>query len=134
MLVILFDMEDDSAGKLYLGQEVEISENEEDFALRLELSDHELLISEKIIFLVLFSRVHIVVLVTSKHNLILSELSISERENIVAALDYMQGEVQIGQLEIDVSDLALCLRLGGCSCIRCCALWPGLTSTIQLLS
>ena len=46
MLVILFDMEDDSARELYLGQEVEISENEEDFALRLKLSDHELLISE----------------------------------------------------------------------------------------
>ena len=55
------------------------------------------------------------VLVTGKHNLVLAELSISEREYVVAALDHMQGEIEVGQLEIDVSDLALCLRLGICS-------------------
>ena len=113
MLVILFYMENDRASELYLGQEIEVSKYEEDFALRLKLCDHELLISEQIIFLVLISCVHLLVLVTGKHDLVLAELSISEREYIVAALDHMQGEVQIGQLEIDVSNLTLCLRLGG---------------------
>ena len=83
--------------------------------MSLKLCDHELLIGEKIIVLVLISSVHIVVLVTGKHDLVLSELSISEREYVVAALDHMQGEIEVGQLEIDVSDLTLCLRLGICS-------------------
>ena len=82
-------MEHDSASELYLGQEIEISQYEEDFALSFKLCDHELLISEKVILLVLVSRVHLLVHITGKHDLVLSELSISEREYVVAALDHM---------------------------------------------
>ena len=113
MLVILLDMEHDGASELHLGQKVKVPQYEENFALSFELCDHELLIGEKIILLVLVPSVHLLVHVTD--DLVLSELAISEREYIVAALDHVQGEVQISELEIYVSNLALSLRLGGWS-------------------
>lgn len=46
VLVIFLDMEDNCAGELDLGQQVEVSQDEEDLALRFELSYHELLVGK----------------------------------------------------------------------------------------
>ena len=47
-------------------------------------------------------------------NLILAILAIPEWEDVIAALDDKQGEVEVGQLEVDVADLTHgLLRLGG---------------------
>ena len=53
MLVILLDVEDNGAGQLDLGKQVEVSQDEKDFTLRLKLGYHELLVGEKVVILVL---------------------------------------------------------------------------------
>ncbi len=61
VLVVFLDMEDYGACQLDLGQEIEISEDEEDLALSLKLSNHVLLIGKQVIVLVLVPLVHVVI-------------------------------------------------------------------------
>lgn len=113
MLVIFLDVEDYSSCQLDLGEQVEISENEEDLALSFKLSDHELLKREQVVVLVLVSIVGIIVDVAAiLKEIVLAVLAISEREHIVAALDHKQREVQVRELEVNVADLTRCLNLG----------------------
>ena len=49
MLVVFLDVEDYSASDLDLGQKVEVSQDEEDLALLLEILPHVLLIDEQVI-------------------------------------------------------------------------------------
>lgn len=113
MLVVFLDMEHDSSCQLDLREQVKVSENEEDLALGFELGDHVLLIRKQVIVLVLVSIVGIVVDVAAiLEEIVLSVLSISERENIIAALYHEQREVQVGQLEVNVTDLTRGLNLG----------------------
>lgn len=129
MFVILLDMEDDGAGQLNLGEKVEITKDEEDLALCLKLRDHVLLVGEEIVILVsitlLFLICQVIIVV---QDIVLAVLPISEREHIIAALDDEEREVEVGQLEIDVADLAACLRrsararlLLGCVHLLACA-------------
>ena len=46
MLVILLDMEDDRSRKLYLSEQIEISQDKEYLALCLKLSNHEFLVGK----------------------------------------------------------------------------------------
>lgn len=113
MLVILLDVEDNRARQLHLREQVEISQDEEDLALGLEVGDHELLVGEEVV-LFRVPLVHISVHVSSRvHNLILAVLTIPQREDVVATLDHEEGEVEIGQLEVNVANLADRLLRGG---------------------
>ena len=106
MLVVLLDMEDNSASQLDLGEEVEVSQDEEDLALRLELRDHELLVGEQVVFLgvtLVHTRVHI----AGVQDFTLAVYAVAKREDVVAALYHEEWEVEVGQLEVNVSDLTL---------------------------
>ena len=46
MLVILLDMENDRSRKLYLSEQIEISQDKEHLALGLKLSNHEFLVGK----------------------------------------------------------------------------------------
>ena len=115
MLVVFLDVEHDRASQLHFGQQVEISQDEEDLALRLELRDHELLEGEKVIILILVCRFLVAGSIRSVvQDLVLAVLAISERENIVPALDHEEGKVEVRELEVDIADLAdSLLRLCG---------------------
>ena len=103
-------MEDDGAGKLDLGQQVKVSQNEEDLALLLKLRDHVLLVRKQVIVHVRVAHVLLLTLVASVlQEVVLSVLPISEREHVVPALDDKQREVKVGQLEIDIANLAFSL-------------------------
>lgn len=116
VLVVFLDMEDNGARQLDLGEQVKVSQDEEDLALSFKLSYHVLLIRKQVIVLVLISIVSIVVNVAAiLKEIVLSVLSISEREHIVATLDHEQRKVQVCQLEVNVPDLTCSLNLG---------LWP----------
>ena len=60
MLVVLLHMEDNRASQLHLGQQIEVSQDEEHLALRLELRDHELLEGKEVIILILVRRLVLV--------------------------------------------------------------------------
>ena len=79
VFVILFDMEDDCAGQLHLGEEVEVAQNEENLALRLELRNHKLLIRKQVVILLLLVGLVLVcsVLVSVVQDLVLAVLAIS---------------------------------------------------------
>ena len=64
MFVVFFDVKDNGACQLNLGQQVEISENEENLALSLKLRNHVLLISKEVIVLILVSLVSVRVDIT----------------------------------------------------------------------
>ena len=51
MLIVLFNVKDNRASQLDLSEEVKVSQDEEDLALRLEVCNHELLVGEQVIFL-----------------------------------------------------------------------------------
>ena len=112
MLVIFLDVEHNRACDLHFCQQVEVSQDEKDFALGLELLNHVLLIGEEVVILVLVAHVCIVVdIARIGQVLVLAVLAISERENIVPTLDHEQWEVKVGQLKVDISDLADILSL-----------------------
>ena len=118
MFVVFFDVKDDGSCQLNLGQQVEISQNKENFALSLKLRDHVLLIGEQVVVLILVSLVSVRVDITVRlEEVVFPVLFISEREHIIATLDHKKGEVEISQLEIDVTDLTRRLNLGGPSLI-----------------
>lgn len=52
VLVIFLDVEHDGTSQLHFSEEVEITKNEENFALRLKLCDHVLLVGKEIVILV----------------------------------------------------------------------------------
>ena len=116
MFVVFLDVEHNRASDLHLRQQVEVSQDEKDFALGLKLLDHVLLIGKEVVILVLIAHVSIVVHIARIGQvLILAVLAISERENIVPTLDHKQWEVKVGQLKVDISDLADALSLCACS-------------------
>lgn len=105
MFVIFLDMEYDRSCQLHLGQKVEITKDEEHLALGFELSDHELLVSEEVLFLI-FVGIHVLIgigLVCDE--LIASVLTVPKREDLIATLNNEEREVEIGQLEVDIADL-----------------------------
>ena len=107
MLVVLLHMEDNRACQLHLGQQIEVSQDEEHLALRLELRDHELLEGEKVIILILVCRFLVAGSIRSVvQDLVLAVLTISKRENVIPALDHEEREVEVGELEVDIPDLA----------------------------
>ena len=79
MLVVLFDMEDDRARQLHLGEEVEVAQNEEHLALRLILRNHILLERKQVVILLLLVGLVLVcgVLVSVVQDLVLAILAIS---------------------------------------------------------
>ena len=116
VLIVFFDMEDNGTGQLHFSQQVEVSQDEKDFTLRLVLCDHELLVSKQIIVLILVTirgtrAIRAISLATDVIIAVqvrsLAVLAISERENIVPTLDDEHGEVQVSELEVDVPDFAL---------------------------
>lgn len=113
MLVVLFDMEHNRASQLDFCEQVEISQDEEDLALLLKLRDHVLLIGKQVVVHVSIAHVVLLAEVSARvQNVVLSVLAVPKRENVVAALDHEQGEVQVRQLEIDIPNLAF--SLGWC--------------------
>jgi len=112
VLVVFLDVEDDGTGELDLRQQVEVSQNEENLALGLKLSDHVLLVGEQVVIEVVVALLVLLVreVATVVENVIFAILAVPEREDIVAALDDKEREIKVGKLEIDVTDLAS--RLG----------------------
>ena len=51
MLVIFLDVEHNGTGQLDLCEQIEISQDEEDLALGFELRDHELLVGQQVVVL-----------------------------------------------------------------------------------
>ena len=101
-------MEDNRACQLHLGQQIEVSQDEEHLALRLELRDHELLERKEVIILILVCRLILVARGVGPvvEDLILAVLTISKRENVIPALDHEEREVEVRELEVDIPDLA----------------------------
>ena len=112
MFLVFLDMEDESACDLDFGQEVEISEDKEYFALTLIELMHVLLVCKEIIIEIRISVGNIYPISITSKNLILAEASISKRENIISTLDHKHGEVELCQLEVHILDLLLSVRLG----------------------
>ena len=110
VLVVFLHVEHNGTCQLDLGEQVEVSEDEENLALLLKLRDHVLLIRKKVVVHVGIAHVVLLAEVAAcVQDVVLSVLAVPKRENVVAALDHEQGEVEVGQLEIDVPNLAFSL-------------------------
>ena len=96
MLVVLLDMEDYRASDLNFGQEVEVSQDEEDLALILVELAHVVLVNEEVIV-----EIHVSWPVTSvsvlivADDVVLPERPVSQRENLVIHLDDEHWEVNV---------------------------------------
>ena len=106
MLVVFLDVEDNCACQLHLGQQVEVSQDEEYLALRFKMCYHEFLEGEQVILLLLISLILVASIWPVVQDFIFAILSIPKRENIIPALNHEHREVKICQLKIDISDLA----------------------------
>ena len=106
MLVILLDMKNDGASDLNFRQQVEVSQDEEHFALLLEVLLHVLLIDEEVVVHVRVSIESTVTMLVAIENLILAERPVSQRENIIPHLDDEERKVDIGELKVDAFYLA----------------------------
>ena len=71
------------------------------------MCNHELLVGEQVIFLRV-TLVHVGVHIAwVMQDFTLAVLPVSQREYIVSALNHEEWEVEVGQLEVDIPDLAL---------------------------
>ena len=93
VLVVFLNMENNGACQLHFGQQVEVSQNEEHFALRLKLSDHEFLVGQQVVLLILVAVNICVEFCASVEVLVFAILAVPQRENVVATLNYIQGEI-----------------------------------------
>ena len=96
MLVVLLDMEDYCTSDLNFGQEVEVSQDEEDLALILVELAHVVLVNEEVIV-----EIHVSWPITSvsvlivADDVVLPERPVSQRENLVIHLDDEHWEVNV---------------------------------------
>ena len=95
MLIVLLDVENNCASQLDLCEEVKVSQDEKDLALRFELCYHKLLVSEQVIFF-RFTFAHISVhIVRVVQDFILAVLPIPQRKDIVSTLDHEEWKVKV---------------------------------------
>ena len=96
MLVVLFDMEDYCTSDLNFGQEVEVSQDEEDLALILVELAHVVLVNEEVIVEIHVSwPVSSVSILIVADDVVLPERPVSQRENLVIHLDDEHWEVNV---------------------------------------
>jgi hypothetical protein len=85
VLVVFFYIENNDACDLYLLDQIEVTEDEENFAVLLEVWAHVLLKNKQVV--VIF---HTLILPLGVLNLVISaEFSVAEGKNIVSDLEYI---------------------------------------------
>lgn len=111
MLLILLDVVGDGASDLHAGEQVEVAQDEEGFAVLLEVFAHDLLVAEEVLLVVFgaegvgLGAIHVL------HVVVALVLPVAEGENVVLELHNQQGEVNLRQLVIQHSQFVV---LVGC--------------------
>lgn len=94
MFVVLLNIVDNSAGNLYARKEEEVSQDEKNFAVLVEMGAHVVLEHKQIVFSVISTRAHkkgrICYLVLTV------VVAISQRENVITQLQHHHRKVDFG--------------------------------------
>lgn len=112
VLVFLLDVEHNDASDLHLGEQVLITKDEEDLAVLLVLLPQQLMLHDRqvvrVVVLPLQDLVAIALFLASLQALRL-EVPVPERKYVPVDLDDVHGKVDVGEVEVDESELGLLL-------------------------
>jgi hypothetical protein len=115
MFLVFLNVEYYSPCDCHLGQQVEISKNEEDFALRFILELHVFLIRKQLVielFCVDLALLLLLLLIVLLHLVLVTMLAVAKREHVEVNLEHKYREVKLSKLEVDVLQVIdLCLAL-----------------------